>query len=139
MSIYFCLAYKSNGLFISLTTSLSFDRLSFLLCLLQFCPPVNQFVLILPHPIFLSPTGRGTSTYDGTAVASAVLQDLITAKKCRCLFSTHYHLLVDDFKAAKGVRLGHMACMVRDRRERERVDLLPFAYLIDIYLFIYSW
>ena len=57
-------------------------------------------------------SGRGTSTYDGTAVASAVLQDLVTTKKCRTLFSTHYHLLVDDFKDVEGVRLGHMACMV---------------------------
>lgn len=51
--------------------------------------------------------GRGTSTYDGTAIASAVVTELIQ-KQCRTLFSTHYHSLVEDFKSNPLVALGHM-------------------------------
>lgn len=51
--------------------------------------------------------GRGTSTYDGTAIASAVVTELVK-KQCRTLFSTHYHSLVEDFKANPLVALGHM-------------------------------
>jgi len=51
--------------------------------------------------------GRGTSTYDGTAIASAVVTELVQ-KQCRTLFSTHYHSLVEDFKANPLVALGHM-------------------------------
>lgn len=51
--------------------------------------------------------GRGTSTYDGTAIASAVLKELGRIK-CRTLFSTHYHSLVEDFRNDESVALGHM-------------------------------
>ena len=37
---------------------------------------------------------------------------------CRCLFSTHYHCLVDEFAREPRVRLVHMACMV----ENENAD-----------------
>ena len=47
--------------------------------------------------VLLDELGRGTATYDGTAIASAVVQDLATRIQCRTLFSTHYHTLVDDF------------------------------------------
>ena len=51
--------------------------------------------------------GRGTATYDGTAIASSVVHAL-TRKKCRTLFSTHYHSLVDDFNDHAMVSQGHM-------------------------------
>ncbi|XP_072153216.1 DNA mismatch repair protein Msh6 [Bemisia tabaci] len=57
--------------------------------------------------------GRGTSTYDGTAIASAVLKELCRMK-CRTLFSTHYHSLVEDFRKNPDVMLGHMTCMVEN-------------------------
>lgn len=52
-------------------------------------------------------TGRGTSTYDGTAIAASVVNAL-TKLKCRTLFSTHYHSLVEDYKTNKDVTLTHM-------------------------------
>ena len=52
--------------------------------------------------------GRGTATYDGTAIASAVLNELSTTIKCRSLFSTHYHTLVEQFSHDPNIRLGHM-------------------------------
>ena len=52
--------------------------------------------------------GRGTATYDGTAIACAVVKELSESIGCRSLFSTHYHSLVGEFEHDKNVRLGHM-------------------------------
>lgn len=52
--------------------------------------------------------GRGTATYDGTAIASAVVKELAEKICCRTLFSTHYHSLVEDYAKNHAVRLGHM-------------------------------
>jgi DNA mismatch repair protein MSH6 len=56
--------------------------------------------------------GRGTSTFDGTAIASAAVQHLVERSKCLTLFATHYHTLLDQWKDDKRVRLGHMECYV---------------------------
>ncbi len=47
--------------------------------------------------------GRGTSTFDGYAIAHAVLNHIVYKIRCRSLFSTHYHMLLDDFRGASGV------------------------------------
>lgn len=52
--------------------------------------------------------GRGTATFDGTAIASAVVKELAERIRCRTLFSTHYHSLVEDYSHSGAVRLGHM-------------------------------
>ena len=46
----------------------------------------------------LDELGRGTSTFDGYSIAHAVLNYITNNIKCRCLFSTHYHMLLDDFR-----------------------------------------
>lgn len=43
--------------------------------------------------------GRGTSTFDGLAIAYSVLKHIIESIKCYCLFATHYHILIDEFKS----------------------------------------
>lgn len=55
--------------------------------------------------------GRGTATFDGTAIASAVVEELAQRIRCRTLFSTHYHSLVENHAHSRAVRLGHMVCM----------------------------
>jgi len=64
--------------------------------------------------VLLDELGRGTATYDGTAIASAVIEDLTSRIACRTLFSTHYHSLCEDFQNDANVRLGHMSCMVEN-------------------------
>ena len=54
--------------------------------------------------------GRGTSTFDGYSIANAVLSNLVRGLKCRTLFATHYHMLLDDYRDCSGVQSYYMAC-----------------------------
>ncbi|XP_027995770.1 DNA mismatch repair protein Msh6 isoform X3 [Eptesicus fuscus] len=73
-------------------------------------------------------SGRGTATFDGTAIASAVVKELAENIKCRTLFSTHYHSLVEDYSQNVAVRLGHMACMVENECEDPSQETITFLY-----------
>jgi len=48
--------------------------------------------------VILDELGRGTSTMDGMAVASAVLQHLLQVTKCKTLFITHYPSVATDLE-----------------------------------------
>ena len=43
--------------------------------------------------LILDEVGRGTSTYDGVAIAYSVVEHLVQTLGCRTLFATHYHEL----------------------------------------------
>ena len=67
--------------------------------------------------------GRGTSTFDGYAIAHAVMGNLTRKIKCLTLFSTHYHMLLDEFKEHPGVQSYHMAF-----RASDKTDQVVFLY-----------
>ncbi|NPA13837.1 MAG: DNA mismatch repair protein MutS [Aquificae bacterium] len=58
--------------------------------------------------IVLDEVGRGTATYDGIAVATAVAEYIAKKIKARTLFATHYHELTELEGKVEGVVNYHM-------------------------------
>eukprot|EP00591_Stephanopyxis_turris_P006210 CAMPEP_0195526514 /NCGR_PEP_ID=MMETSP0794_2-20130614/27623_1 /TAXON_ID=515487 /ORGANISM="Stephanopyxis turris, Strain CCMP 815" /LENGTH=725 /DNA_ID=CAMNT_0040657219 /DNA_START=35 /DNA_END=2212 /DNA_ORIENTATION=+ len=69
--------------------------------------------------VIMDELGRGTSTFDGTAIASATVKHLVEKSGCLALFATHYHSLLEDWKEERSVRLGHMECLVEAGVDRD--------------------
>jgi DNA mismatch repair protein MutS len=63
--------------------------------------------------VLLDEVGRGTSTFDGLAIAWATLRHLHDRVRCRTLLATHYHQLTELVQGLGGARNAHLA--VRDR------------------------
>jgi DNA mismatch repair protein MutS len=59
--------------------------------------------------VLLDEIGRGTSTYDGLAIAWAVAEDLHDRVRCRTIFATHYHELAALTESCIGARASHVA------------------------------
>jgi DNA mismatch repair protein MutS len=58
--------------------------------------------------VILDEVGRGTSTWDGLAIAWAAVEHLHDVNKCRALFATHYHeltVLADTLAACSNASL----------------------------------
>ena len=58
--------------------------------------------------VILDEIGRGTSTYDGLALAWAVVEAVHGVNRCRCLFATHYHELSRLAKSCDALSLHHV-------------------------------
>lgn len=65
-------------------------------------------------PIDHSELGRGTSTFDGMAIAGAVLHHISTHTLPLGFFATHYGSLTDDFQYHPNIRNMHMQVHVDD-------------------------
>lgn len=52
--------------------------------------------------------GRGTSTFDGVAIAYSVLKYFIEKVQSRCIFATHYFLLIHELRFYKEISFYHM-------------------------------
>ena len=65
-----------------------------------FMVEMSETASILRHAtsksfILLDEVGRGTSTYDGMSIAWSLVEFFVREVKAICLFSTHYHELID--------------------------------------------
>lgn len=58
--------------------------------------------------VILDEVGRGTSTYDGLAIAWAVTEAIHDRNRCRCLFATHYHELTRLAERLDALSLHHV-------------------------------
>ncbi|KAG9459293.1 hypothetical protein H6P81_003801 [Aristolochia fimbriata] len=81
--------------------------------------------------VLLDELGRGTSTFDGYAIAYAVLRHLIEKVHCRLLFATHYHPLAKEFGSHPHVDLQHMACTFKQKSTCNREQELVFLYRLS--------
>ncbi|CAI5745289.1 unnamed protein product [Peronospora destructor] len=77
--------------------------------------------------VILDELGRGTSTFDGTAIAYAVVEYLLSDIQCRTMFATHYHTLVEEYAGNRKVSLGHMGCIVDPENDRK----VTFLYKLE--------
>jgi DNA mismatch repair protein MutS len=75
--------------------------------------------------VILDEVGRGTSTYDGLAIAWAVVEGIHEANRCRCLFATHYHELTRLADSLDALSLHHV------RAKEYKGDLVLLHELAD--------
>lgn len=68
--------------------------------------------------LIMDEVGRGTSTYDGLAIAWAVMEDLSSRVGAKTLFATHYHELTTLEETTKGVK--NYRVMVSESGDRPR-------------------
>lgn len=61
--------------------------------------------------VILDELGRGTSTFDGMAIAHSVLLHLVRHSRPLTLFATHYRPLAMDCLAEAGVNCSYMNCL----------------------------
>ncbi|QDS68554.1 hypothetical protein FKW77_000039 [Venturia effusa] len=76
--------------------------------------------------VILDELGRGTSSYDGVAVAQSVLHDVASRIGCVGFFATHYHSLAAEFCQHPEIRCCRMAIDV-DEVERN----VTFLYRLE--------
>ena len=73
--------------------------------------------------ILFDEIGRGTSTYDGMALAQAMIEYIMRNIKAKTLFSTHYHELTEMVEKNAGIRNVHV-----DVHEED--DKVTFLYRV---------
>src|SRR5262249_26003009 len=70
--------------------------------------------------VVLDEVGRGTATYDGMALAEAIVEHLHRVTQCRGVFATHYHHLIELIDHLPGLICLQMGV----RRDADRLIFL---------------
>ncbi|MEE8170848.1 MAG: DNA mismatch repair protein MutS, partial [Phycisphaerae bacterium] len=78
--------------------------------------------------VILDEIGRGTSTFDGLALAWAICEHLVRAIGCPVLFATHYHELTELAELLPGVQNLNVA--VREHVGRDGREEVVFLHKI---------
>eukprot|EP00761_Pharyngomonas_kirbyi_P004414 gb/GECH01004418.1/.p1 GENE.gb/GECH01004418.1/~~gb/GECH01004418.1/.p1 ORF type:complete len:1061 (+),score=256.66 gb/GECH01004418.1/:1-3183(+) len=65
--------------------------------------------------VILDELGRGTSTFDGYAIAYSVMKYIAEKIGCRTLFSTHYFALTEELNNHPEIDMYHMKCDVNEK------------------------
>ncbi|PHH55909.1 DNA mismatch repair protein msh6 [Ceratocystis fimbriata CBS 114723] len=76
--------------------------------------------------VILDELGRGTSSYDGVAVAQAVLHHVASHVGCIGFFATHYHSLATEFEHHPEIRAKRMQIQVDEGARR-----VTFLYKLE--------
>jgi len=75
--------------------------------------------------VIIDELGRGTSTYDGLAIAYSVLKYIAEELGCLTFFVTHYHSLLEEFRLYDNVMAFHMASKIEEGQLKLMYKFLP--------------
>ena len=86
--------------------------------------------------ILFDEVGRGTATFDGMALAQAIIEYICSEKKCITLFSTHYHELTSLSNSIEGLLNLHAAVVEENDKVTFFYKMVPGAtnksYVINV-------
>ena len=78
--------------------------------------------------VLMDEIGRGTSTYDGLALAEACAKHLAHANRCWTLFATHYFELTALAEAGSGIANVHLDAV--EHHDKQGGDTLVFMHAV---------
>ncbi len=78
--------------------------------------------------VLMDEIGRGTSTYDGLALADAVARHLAASNRCHTLFATHYFELTALAEPGSGIANVHLDAV--EHTDKSGGDTLVFVHAV---------
>ncbi len=78
--------------------------------------------------VLMDEIGRGTSTYDGLALAEACARHLATTNRCYTLFATHYFELTTLAQSGSGIANVHLDAV--EHHDKNGTDTLVFMHAV---------
>jgi len=78
--------------------------------------------------VILDELGRGTSTFDGMAIANATLQHLVRNTQCKTLFITHYPLVASELERSCPADVQNLHMGYREEAQINGTRDITFLY-----------